>query len=104
MVKVHIKENSFLARIASFKFQNRPTAIVFGNTVHLYKTNAKDFVKNTSWLKHELKHIYQFKQYGIIRFVCLYIWESIRNGYTNNKFEVEARDAENKAMPQWIWG
>jgi hypothetical protein len=38
--------------------------------------------------------VQQFKQHGYIGFILKYIWESIRHGYYNNRFEKEARDAE----------
>ncbi|HOM89425.1 MAG TPA: hypothetical protein PKW65_01780 [Bacteroidia bacterium] len=47
-------------------------------------------------MKHELKHIEQFKRYGFIRFIFFYLSESIRHGYINNRFEIECREAENQ--------
>lgn len=101
MLQVKIKENSWLARVAALKFGSRPIAIVVGKTIHLHKKSAKDFVQETKWLKHELKHIEQFRQFGIIRFLCMYTLEWTKNGYYNNKFEQEARAAENEATPEW---
>lgn len=71
-------------------------AIVIGNTIHLHNTAAGDFLKNPRWVKHELCHIEQFRRYGFIRFIALYLIESIRKGYYKNKYEVEARQAELK--------
>jgi hypothetical protein len=90
-----IKENSFLARIAARKLKSRQVAIVFGKTIHLYRTTKEEFLNNKSWLRHELKHIEQFRRYGYARFTFLYMWEWIKKGYENNKYEVEARLAEN---------
>ena len=56
-------------------------------------------MKNKKWVQHELVHVQQFKQYGFIKFLLLYTWESIRNGYYNNKFEVAARAKENDEAP-----
>jgi hypothetical protein len=36
----------------------------------------------------------QFQRYGFLWFTVLYLWESARRGYYNNRFEVEARVAE----------
>ncbi|MGG9971035.1 DUF4157 domain-containing protein [Ferruginibacter sp. SUN002] len=94
MSKVKIKENSFLAKLAAKKLHTTSVAMVLGNTIHLYNTKKEDFLKNESWVKHELCHVQQFKHYGFIKFILLYLWESIKNGYTNNRFEVEARAAE----------
>ena len=40
-------------------------------------------------LLHELRHVDQFE--GTAAFPVLYLWESIRRGYTMNRFEVDAR-------------
>ncbi|WP_262511711.1 hypothetical protein [Adhaeribacter pallidiroseus] len=42
----------------------------------------------------------QFKKYGFFRFLWLYLIESIKVGYFQNKFEVEARQAEKSQMPE----
>jgi hypothetical protein len=53
-------------------------------------------IENERWWKHELHHVRQFRQYGFWRFLFLYLIESFRHGYKNNRFEVEAREAEKK--------
>lgn len=89
-----IKENSWLAKIAAKKLGTSNVAMVIGKTIHLHNTTASAFLQNERWVKHELCHIRQYRQYGIIGFLVRYTWESIRKGYYNNRFEVEARDAE----------
>jgi hypothetical protein len=89
-----IKENSWLAKIAAIKLRSNSVAMVLGKTIHLHNTSKEDFLKDTRWLKHELCHIRQFQQHGYLVFLIKYVWESIRKGYYNNKFEVEARKAE----------
>lgn len=89
-----IKENSFVARIAAWTLNASSVAIVFGSTIHLWNSSKEDFLKNERWLKHELCHIRQYKQHGYMGFIVKYLWESLRKGYYNNKFEVEARKAE----------
>ena len=89
-----IKENSLLARIAAFKLGTKSVAIVMGKTVHLHNARKEKFLQNKRWVKHELCHIRQFQQHGYWLFIIKYLWESIRNGYYNNKYEVEARAAE----------
>jgi hypothetical protein len=89
-----IKENSFVARIAAFKLGTKSVAIVIGKTIHLHNTTKEDFLKNKKWLRHELCHIRQFQQHGYWGFILKYLWESIRSGYYNNKYEMEARAAE----------
>ena len=63
-------------------------------TIHLHNTGRMEFLQNKKWLLHELKHIEQFSRYGFFRFILLYLYESICHGYTNNRFEAEARAAE----------
>ena len=92
----HIKENSWLAKIAAKKLHTSSVAMVLGKTIHLHNTTKEDFLKNTKWVKHELCHVQQFKQYGFFMFVIKYLYESIKVGYYNNKYEVEAREAEDK--------
>ncbi|HEY6975038.1 MAG TPA: DUF4157 domain-containing protein [Chitinophagaceae bacterium] len=94
-MKIRIKENSFLARVAAYILHEDCVAVVIGETVYLWNTNRQDFLKNKKWVTHELVHVQQFKQYGSLRFLFLYIWESLRNGYHNNRFEIEAREKEN---------
>ena len=93
---VKIKENSWIAKIAAKKLGTKNVAMVLGKTIHLYNTTKEDFLKDERWVKHELCHVQQFKQHGYIGFLVKYLWESIRKGYYNNKFEVEARAAEEK--------
>ena len=93
-LQVRIKERSFVARVAAWKLNSNNAAIVIGNTIHLYNVSHPEFLKNKAWLCHELKHIQQFRQYGLVPFVFMYLRESILHGYTNNKFEIEARAAE----------
>ncbi|MBA3674611.1 MAG: DUF4157 domain-containing protein [Chitinophagaceae bacterium] len=94
MTEYSIKENSWIAKIAAKKLRSDKVAIVVGKTIHLYKTSKKQFLQNERWLKHELCHIKQFQENGYLLFIAKYLWESIKNGYHNNKYEVEAREAE----------
>lgn len=90
----YIKENSFIAWLAAKKLRSAQVAIVIGKTIHLHNTSQQDFLADSCWLRHELCHIQQFKRYGFFTFIYLYIIESIKVGYNNNKFEIEARKAE----------
>lgn len=89
-----IKENSWLAKIAAWQLRTSSVAMVIGSTIHLHNTTKQEFLQNTAWVKHELCHVQQFKQHGFVGFIAKYLWESIKKGYYNNKFEVEARKAE----------
>ena len=92
----NIKENSWLARLAAQKLGTNSVAMVLGNTIHLYGSTKENFIANERWLKHELCHIKQYNKNGTILFLIKYLWESFKVGYHNNKYEVEAREAENE--------
>lgn len=89
-----IKENSWLAKIAAKKLKADSVAMVLGKTINLHGVSKTDFLTDEKWLKHELCHIKQFKEHGYFNFVVRYLWESLRKGYYDNRFEVEARKAE----------
>lgn len=92
---ISIKENSWRARIAARQLKSRQVAIVFKNTIHLWGVDRNAFLQNRSWTRHEVAHVYQYKKYGYVRFILLYLLESMRSGYYNNRFEAEARSKEN---------
>lgn len=83
-----------MAKIAARKLKVNRVAIVIGKTIYLYNTTPSSFISNKKWLCHELKHVEQYEQLGVLLFLTLYLWESIKKGYRNNKFEVAARAAE----------
>jgi hypothetical protein len=90
----YIKENSWLAKIAAIKLRSSSVAMVLGKTIHLHNTTKQEFLQNKKWVKHELCHVQQFKHHGYLLFLIKYVGESLKKGYYNNKFEVEARAAE----------
>ncbi|MCY7420645.1 MAG: DUF4157 domain-containing protein [Chitinophagaceae bacterium] len=94
MISVTIKENSWMARIAARKLKVQKVAMVLGNTIHLHNTSKSEFLLNKKWLRHEIAHVKQYKQFGFLQFVFMYLMESFNNGYDNNRFEVEARVKE----------
>jgi hypothetical protein len=93
-----IIEHSFLARIARFFFATRQIAMVLGNTIHLSGVEKQIFLSNRKWLIHELVHIEQYRKNGFLKFLVLYILESIKHGYYQNRFEIEARAAEENGI------
>lgn len=93
-MKVQVKEDSWLAKLAAKKMQTNKVAIVFGNTIHLHNTSRKEFLNDSDWVCHELKHVQQYQQNGIAGFIGKYIFDWVRHGYYNNRFEVEARKSE----------
>jgi hypothetical protein len=93
-VALHIKENSWIAKLAAKKLRSKNVAIVMGKTIHLYNTTREQFLNDEQWVKHECCHLQQYKKYGTVLFILKYLWQSIAKGYYNNKFEREARKAE----------
>lgn len=89
-----VKENSWIAKLAAKKLRSQNVAITIGKTIHLYNVSKNDFLKDGKWVKHEMCHIEQFKKHGFFTFIAKYLWESLKVGYYNNKFEEEARKAE----------
>lgn len=96
---VTISENAWLARLAAWYMRSNAVAMVIGNRILLWGVTAHDFQQNKCWVRHELKHVEQYSQYGIPRFLVLYLLESMKKGYRKNQFEVEARNAEETPHP-----
>lgn len=91
---VRIREDSFIARLAAYKLGAPSVALTLGRTIHLHNARADRFRTDRRWVLHELKHVEQFRRYGFFWFIVLYLLESLRKGYHANRFEVEARAAE----------
>lgn len=91
---VRIRQNSPLAKLAAIKLGVDSVALTLGRTIHLHNTGKQEFLSDARWVRHELAHIGQFRRYGFFRFIVLYLAESLRRGYYHNRFEVEARKAE----------
>ena len=97
-MNIRIKEKSFVAWVAAKVLHTDKVAIVFGTVIHLWNTEKNEFLDNKRWVKHELAHVEQFKQYGFARFIFLYLWETIKRGYYKNRFEAEARTKEQEPL------
>ncbi|MBS1731589.1 MAG: DUF4157 domain-containing protein [Bacteroidetes bacterium] len=97
-MNIFIKEKSVLAHFAAIVLKEKSMALTLGRTIHLWHTHDQDFLKNQKWLQHELIHVRQFEKAGYLVFIFQYIWECIRHGYVNNKFEKAARLGEGEAM------
>jgi hypothetical protein len=90
-----VKENSLVAKFAAKKLKSSNVAIVFGSCIHLYGVSKEQFLSNQKWLRHELKHVEQYKKLGFLPFVLKYLWQTARVGYYRCGLECEAREAEN---------
>ncbi|HTN07063.1 eCIS core domain-containing protein [Agriterribacter sp.] len=95
---IRIKEKSWKAKLAARWLGVDNVAFTLGKTIHLYNATTREFLHDTRWVKHELKHVEQFKRYGFILFIARYTLETLKKGYHNNKYEVEARMAENEII------
>lgn len=93
-MKVRIKENSWVAKLAAARMKADKVAIVFGHTVHLHNTSREEFLCDGRWVCHELKHVEQYRRNGFTGFLVKYLAEWMKKGYYNNRFEVEARESE----------
>lgn len=91
---VQLKEKSILAKWACWYLKSGAVAMVWGSTIHLWGASSKQFLQNKKWVRHELKHVEQFKELGIPQFLLAYLWQWMLHGYRNNKFEIAARAAE----------
>lgn len=89
-MNVYIQENSVIAKIAAIVLKEKKMAVTIGRTIYLYNCCAGIFLKNKTWVCHELVHVYQYKKYGRLMFIIYYLSQSLINGYTNNRFEREA--------------
>lgn len=92
--QVHIRENSWLARLAAGKLGSPCAAIVWRHTIHLHGVGKANFLKDKRWVLHELQHVAQYDRLGTLPFVAQYLWQSLRKGYYDNALEQEARAAD----------
>jgi hypothetical protein len=86
------KYNSYIAKILGKINGYERFAITISSTCTLYSVSENEITER--WRKHEDRHKLQYKQNGWFKFVFLYLYYLIRDGYTNNPFEIDARAAE----------
>ncbi|WP_343071013.1 DUF4157 domain-containing protein [Chitinophaga qingshengii] len=86
--------NSGLARIAAMVMGVQEVAMVLGRTIHLHGASRFEFLSDIAWVRHEVCHVKQYRQYGMIGFLARYLYQSMRKGYYQNPLEVAARKAE----------
>ncbi len=91
---VFIRENSRLAMVAAGWIMKPNAAIVVGRTIYLWGASRAEFLADAGWVRHEVVHVLQYQKYGVLLFWWLYLADSMRNGYVDNRFEREARSLE----------
>lgn len=79
--------------MARLKLGQPNVAMVLGKSIHLSGVTRAEFLREPSWVAHEMCHIRQVQERGLLRFLWEYLIESARVGYYANRFEVEAREA-----------
>ena len=56
--------------------------------------SPKRYALDQRLIRHERKHLEQWRRYWIIGFLPVYLMFHVKHGYWNNPLEVEAREAE----------
>jgi hypothetical protein len=51
-------------------------------------------ISSERMVRHERRHLQQAQEVGVLKWYVLYAWYTLRHGYWNNPFEVDAREAE----------
>ncbi|HKV51660.1 MAG TPA: hypothetical protein VJO52_10710 [Gemmatimonadaceae bacterium] len=83
---MRLRTGGLAPRVAGWFLGRRTvSAITLWDTVFA----APDARLDAELLLHELRHVHQF--HGSSAFPILYLWESLRRGYQDNRYEVEAR-------------
>lgn len=83
---VHWRRGGLPLWVAGLAMRRRGvSAITLWSVVFL----AADAPWDPELLLHELRHVHQFGER--LAFPVLYLWESIRRGYFDNRYEVDAR-------------
>jgi hypothetical protein len=93
---IRIKEKSLKAKVAAWALGVDNIAFTLGKTIYLHNASTFEFLHDEKWVKHELEHVAQFRKHGFVPFIFKYFIETLRKGYYNNKYEIEARQAERK--------
>ncbi len=90
---VNLRHGGLPLRLGGWCLGVRSVAgIALGRTVWI----ARDVHLTRDLLLHELEHV---RQWRTVRWFALrYMWESLRRGYTNNRFEVSAREAPRRKL------
>jgi len=65
----------------------------YGLTLYRLALVREDCLDINYVIRHEKVHIRQWTEIGFFKFPVLYAIELVKNGYRNNKYEIEARKA-----------
>lgn len=88
LAEARYRSGGLLPRIAGWLLGAPHVAgIVLGRTVWLDPSAA---IHDVGLLLHEIRHVQQFR--SVPWFALRYAWQTVRNGYERNRYEVDARD------------
>ncbi len=62
----------------------------YWNTIYL----DPKYLTDERLIRHEMTHIKQMDEEGKFKFTCRYLWWTLKYGYQDNPYEVEARASE----------
>jgi hypothetical protein len=82
--------NHWLGKLLAFINRLPQYAITLRQTTYYSVAQAQVSIQ---WRKHEDHHKVQWREEGTIKFLIKYLWYSLRYGYKNNPYEVEAVSA-----------
>lgn len=86
LAAIRLRTGGLPPRVAGWFLGRRSvSAITLWRTVFA----APDARLDAELLLHELRHVHQF--HGSSAFPILYLWESLRRGYHENRYEADAR-------------
>lgn len=86
LAAIRLRTGGLPPRVAGWFLGRRTvSAITLWRTVFA----APDARLDAELLLHELRHVHQFQ--GSSAFPILYLWESLRRGYHDNRYEADAR-------------
>ena len=83
---IHLRRGGLPARVGGWCLGR---AWVDGITIGRYVWLSPTAAASAELLLHELRHVHQFQ--ALRAFPLRYWWESLRRGYVQNRFEVDAR-------------
>lgn len=86
LAAIRLRTGGLPPRVAGWFLGRRTvSAITLWHTVFAAPNTRLD----AELLLHELRHVHQFQ--GSSAFPILYLWESLRRGYHDNRYEADAR-------------
>ena len=89
-----IEDSNILERWFVYPYMNRMGFLAWTSFWSCIYYKDIECMNNKKIQRHELKHIEQIDREGYIKFSIKYLWYSFKYGYRENKYEVEARAAE----------